>query len=222
MNATSPGARIHHPHPVPAPHLAGDAHLVADHHRPHDVVVGAGAGPDVGRFPHRHQPLDRLHAVAVSCRALQLDLVVLLARLGAAGIGLVGTALRSLEREVPDAGPRLLLEDREAGGEVPVVGLGRELDIVPAERDLAVDGAEAHGSLRGKVRKGRGLDIAVAGLGDPSDGSLAAEGEALDIRLLPPRRSDHGVSAASTAATPAATSARLCPNGAMHDSAPAS
>ena len=55
--------------------------------------------------------------------------------------------------------------------------------FLPAERDFAVDGAEALRPLGGKVRVRFAFDIAVQGLDHAPVGRLALEGEAPDFRF---------------------------------------
>ena len=123
----------------------------------------------------------RLDPVLSSRRGLKQELVLLLARNVVEQSRVFGAALGTLEREVPNARPRLVAELGQTVGEQLGLRLGREPDVLPAECDLAVDGTQALRALRRKVRVRIAFDIAVQGLDDAPVGRLAAEGEAPDL-----------------------------------------
>ena len=57
--------------------------------------------------------------------------------------GSADAAIAPLEFEVTDARARLLLEYRQASGELPILGLELEVGVLSAKRDLVVDRLQA-------------------------------------------------------------------------------
>ena len=116
-------------------------------------------------------------------RGFQRDLVFLFACSVLDRERVLGTAFGALEREVSDARTRLIAELGQAVGQRLVLGFGREPGVLPAQRNLAVDGAEALRALRREVRVRVAFDVTVQGLDDAPIGRLAIEGEAPDFRF---------------------------------------